>query len=325
MALQGKRISRRTLIGGAAALVLALSGCGLRLDRDPEVPALSTADEVRNTVARILARTEADGTDAEVVDTLAAAVGPEWAPPSELVTPTHTSGPDSYTYADGLHAAAEAIVTHFDDLDSMRAVLADVAVGAVLHLQQAGDDRAEALLETIRAVPADRPDTDAGASPSDGSATPAGEDEDADPQQQALTAFAEACYQGSYAYERTAVLVPADAPARQMMRTRITELDVAADLANERLADAGHPAAENRPAWQIDPDPASAGAETAGAAYEDALITRIQPLFGDDVQAPRLGLASLWQSASARAQLGQLQTLRFDITDPATATPTTEG
>ncbi len=323
MALQGKRISRRTFIGGAAALALALSGCGLRLDRDPEVPALSIADEVRNTVARILARTEADGTDAEVVDALAAAVGPEWAPPSELVTPTPTSGPDSYTYADGLHAAAEAIITRFDDLDSMRAVLADVAVGAVLHLQQAGDDRAEALLETIRAVPADRPEAaSAEASPTEGD-TPAGEE--ADPQRQALTAFAEACYQGSYAYERTAVLVPADAPARQMMRTRITELDVAADLANERLADAGHPAAENRPAWQIDPDPASAGAETAGAAYEDALITRIQPLFGDDVQAPRLGLASLWQSASARAQLGQLQTLRFDITDPATATPTTEG
>lgn len=322
---RGTGITRRTVIGGAAALLVTLAGCGLRLDRDPEVPELSTADEVRNTVARILARTEAEGADAEVVDALAAAVGPEWAPPTELITPTPTSGPDAYSGPDGLFAAAEAIVTQFDDLDSMHAVLADVAVGAVLHLQQSGDDRVDELLQTMSEVPADRPEADPSAGPGEDSEAPAEEDGEADPQQQALTTFAVACYQASYSYERAAALVGDDDPTRTVLTTRITELDVAADLANERLADRGFAAAENRPAWQVDPDPAEAGAQTAGAAYEDALVEALGPLFDPAVRAPRLGLASLWQTAATRAALGQPQALRFDIAASPSASPLMEG
>ncbi|MBR7503657.1 hypothetical protein KCW65_26605, partial [Mycobacterium tuberculosis] len=87
--------------GAAGAGLGLLSGCGLRLDTPPEIPTLDASQELRNRIARILAEASVTDGDPETagedLQKLRDAIGPVWAPPSELATePPPTEQPRSY-------------------------------------------------------------------------------------------------------------------------------------------------------------------------------------------------------------------------------------
>ncbi|WP_146000586.1 hypothetical protein [Brevibacterium ihuae] len=133
--------SRRAVLGlGVVGTSLVLSGCGLRLDVPPAVPEPDALDSLRNDVARILSATEPPAAGSAELDELRAAVGPVWAPPTELVTPTATPTPVSFDFADGTAAAVERFAEGLPAVVGERGELAPIGGsggirrGAVLGL-----------------------------------------------------------------------------------------------------------------------------------------------------------------------------------------------
>ncbi|GAA4284978.1 hypothetical protein GCM10022261_25090 [Brevibacterium daeguense] len=341
-------VGRRALLGlGLAGGLSILSACSLRLDLPPEVPQPSAADATRSELASILGSTRSSDAQTELLAELRAAVGPEWAPPTELVTPTATPSPSSYDYEDGLAAAAELVLDRLGSLVAAKsedfpgsglAALVDVAIGCTLALSRVDAGRAAALGDRF-AEPAGAsaaPSTPAAGSgdggPGAGGAVPdaedgTGPDRADDPEDPALgTALVEdfvlTCYQAAYGYERLAVFHESDSPYGAFARDRVTELDQAATLGNELLSTHSAASVSNRPAWAIEPEPVDAASalETA-RALEDQVAAAVLGLFSA-LAAEYLAVDQLWRSARARAEAGQPQTLRYQIHDLAAESPT---
>ncbi|GAA4395605.1 hypothetical protein [Brevibacterium pityocampae] len=352
--LPGLPRSRRAVLGlGLLGALGGLTACSLRLDVPPDVPTPAALDALRNDVARMLAATEAPtgGGDPADLDALRAAAGPEWAPPSELVTPTSSPTPESYGFADGLSAVTELVLDRLPEViggpagqaDSAGgrglAALVDIAVGAVLALAPADSERAAALGRRLAALPENAPDP---AGPGAGAAAPSGSadaedpepddggpepdgDPSATPAAPGLEGFVRACYQAAYGYERLAVLHDAEDAYGEFARARITRLDDAAIQGNELRETAGLAAVGNEPAWQLDPAPVDAeSALRTATAVEDLVAAAALGLF-ETPGAEYLGTAQLWMSADARARAGQRQLLRYRITDASTASPAAGG
>lgn len=333
--------SRRAVLGlGVVGTGLMLGGCGLRLDVPPAVPEPDALDSLRNDVARILSATEPPAAGSAELDELRAAVGPVWAPPTELVTPTATPTPVSFDFADGTAAAVERFAEGLpavvgDPADPAAAAdgrelaaLADVAVGCVLALGTADAGRAAELGGRLGALPAHAPDPagpDAGGGATAPPSTTGGDGDGAEPGALGLEAFIRACYQAAYGYERLAVFHDADSDYGAFARDRIGRLDDAAIQANELLETAGGSAVTNAPAWQVEPVPEDA--ETAlvtARALEDLVAGAVLGLF-DTPGAAFLAAAQLWFTGDARARTGERQLLRYAIRDAATASPNAEG
>lgn len=160
---------RRTVLTAAIGLLSAgIAGCGLRLDRDPQLPALSPVDVLRDAVARSLAAVQTDAsasaggdtrTDdgiADAIHVFAEAVGPPWEPPADLAEPAAPPNPDPSPMApiESLTDVARRIVLAARGLDTGSGptfvVLADVAVGALLRVDSVDTDAAGAIRADLR-------------------------------------------------------------------------------------------------------------------------------------------------------------------------------
>jgi hypothetical protein len=229
---------RRTVLAGALGLAAAaLTGCGIRLDRDPAMPELAADDLLRDAVARSLAAIEADTAPAAVGDavtTFIGAVGPPWNPPAGLDEPVAPPHPDpapldaTAGLADVARRVAEGLAGLGTTTSATAAVLLDVTAGALLHLDGLDADTAaevrSALAEglatavqaaeeaaqspTAEAAAGDRRTEDA--QPDDGDRAEGSATADSTPAAALITA----CYAAEYAYERAAVHLPDDDPAR---------------------------------------------------------------------------------------------------------------
>ena len=315
---------RRTVLAGALGLTAALlTGCGIRLDRDPALPELSPDDLLRDAVARALAAIDPEaGAGASepvraAVQAFAEAVGPPWNPPEDLaepVAPPHTDPPptDAATgLADVARLVAEATGTADGSGTStspVLAVLLDVTAGALLHLddldgEAAGQIRAD-LADSLAALleEADDEATSTSATPSD-EASPTGE---ASP----LEDLATACYAAEYAYERAAVHLTGEDPARSGASGRIARLQgIVAALGT--LAP-GVALPSDRPAWDLPEDPHDAA--TARSALQSAEDHLAAVLLDARCAVPPAAFA-VWldDSARARSRAQGSQDLRFEV------------
>lgn len=330
---------RRTVLTAAIGLLTAgVAGCGLRLDRDPQMPALSPVDVLRDAVARTLAATETDDGTAAAIRAFAEAVGPPWNPPAGLDEPVDAPNPDppATSPTDGLVDVAGRIVDASTSLgpgtDPTFAVLADVAVGALLHIDALDaeaaaairSDLADAMREVLdRDEPQDdaadgeepdeaRPDDEAppedGARPAgDGTTAPAGEGADGE---HPLAALITACYTGVYAYERAAVHLPDDDEARLSAHARIDRLHAMTATAAALEEDMTVPS--DRPAWElpVSPRDGSTARESLRIA-EDGLVAALADAQGS--VPPAVFLSWLDDSGRARRRAEGSQDLRLTV------------
>ena len=322
------QLTRRALLGvGAAGLAAAVTGCSIRLDRDPQLPAFTRADEVRNTVAQILAATTADGADAAVLNELSTAVGPVWTPPAELATaPPPTEPPREFREA--LSEIVTEVTQNFTDLTGpVTGTLLDVATGALLVLGTPSelDDARTKLAEPDPAPPA----------PANASPGAAGADGGAASQETAehpLAAYTLACYQGSYGYERLAVHTDKDSDFGIAARARVESLALTAEEIAVFLPQLlGQQAPTDQAAWQLQIDPVDeSSAHELAVLLEDSLAAALADVFRTAMdpsadwypdpqafgQARAFAASGLYATAVARARAGRQQTLRFTAAEP---------
>lgn len=317
-------VLRAVLAAGALGALAPLSGCGLRLDRDPELPELSPADVLRDRIARILAAVEiSDDTGLEVVATLSEALGAPWNPPDGLKTPAPTPSPaEAQPLADALDAcAAEALAAEEALTGELAGTLIDVVSGALIALSgldagRAQERRAElaaaadaALLSVVDASPS------ASADPTEEAAA---DSQPTDSPDDGLGALVTACRQGAYAYERAAVHHDPDSPVRAAARARIDALDSLAAVGDELLVASGRPSVADRPAWDLAVEPVDAAtALECSRTAEDALASAVLAALPD---IP--GIAALrWlaDSGFARAAADGRQLLRFSASGEETS------
>lgn len=318
----GRGPVRRTVLTAGLGLFAAVaSGCGLRLDRDPAMPELSPVDVLRDAVARSFAATTADGVAAEAIAVLSAAVGPPWDPPDGLAEPVAPPNPDPgpLTAAEGLADAARRVVDASPQLGRgtgpTGVVLADVAVGALLHLDAVDAEAAAAIRADIApamraaldAVEADAAGAAAATPPAPGaSADGRADGEDEHP----LVGLVTASHIAEYAYERAAVHLPEDSAARRGAHARLDGLSGVAAIA-PTLAD-GVTVPSNRPAWELDPRPEDAATALAALrAAEDALLAQVWRARGSIPPAVLLSWSD--DSARARERADGFQDLRFEV------------
>lgn len=294
------------------------AGCGIRLDRDPQMPDLSPADTLRDAVARTLAATMADDGPADAIDVFVEAVGPPWDPPDGLAEPVAPPNPDPapLSAADGLADAPRLFVDAAPVLgrgtDLTVVVLADVAAGALLHLddldpEAAGSIRGD-LADAVRTALDDALIGQAGAgAPVDPDGHPsAAEGDDAHP----LTALITASHIAEYVYERASVHLAADSPARQGSHSRIDGLSGIMAIAPTLADDVTVPSSP--PAWELGERPEDA--QTALAAIrgaEDALVEQLWS--ARSAVPPAVFLSWLDDSARARRRADGFQDLRFEV------------
>lgn len=319
-------LGRRTFLT-LSAVVAATSGCGLRVDRDPKLPTLSPTDTVRNTVARILTNTTADGDQANVRDDLLTAVGPVWSAPSELATAAPSPEP-ARSYKDALNQVVTTVTGAFPTLvGPTSAVLADVAVGAALVLERDFDEStvAQAFAEGHEGQGAQSSGNSSGNSAGNNGAenngAEAGAPEGATEPGAALGAFMTACFQGEYAYERLAVKTDAESGYGTFVRGRIDAIATASESARAFATELGVtdlPA--NKPAWQLPSSPDNP--QQLATEVERALCSTLADVFlvgepadaGAGGTAARIhvfGLSQLFSSARASVKAGTFELLRF--------------
>ncbi len=314
---------RRTVLAAALGLAaIGASGCGIRLDRDPSMPDLSPVDTLRDAVARTLAATSADDGPAEAIAAFTAAVGPPWNPPDGLAEPVAPPNPDPgpLSAADGLADAARRIVDAAPGLgrgtDLTGVVLADVAAGALLHLDgldaeaaaEIRGDLADAVRTALDEGVADDAATAAPVGP-EGDAT-ADDGEDAHP----LVALITASHIAEYAYERASAHLPTDSSARRESHARLDRLSAIMAIA-PTLAD-GVTVPSSPPAWELTarPEDAQTALETLRTA-EDALVDALWTARG--AIPPAVLLSWMDDSARARRRADGVQDLRFEVAQRA--------
>ncbi len=322
------------LLAATALLVAGTSGCGLRLDRDPRLPALSAADVLRDAVARTLAAAEPASEPAvrTGLEAFAAAVGPPWNPPGDLRTPAPAPNPDPSPLAP-LEALAEAvglIARTLPDLPSgaaaeasadgdrerraaardadALAVLADVAAGALLHVRRGDAAAAAALTAEIEDAAAEvLRSLDSGRSAAEDEEDRAGESTGEDSPAGVLAGLVTAARQAEYAYERAAVHLGTDSPARAGAAARIASAASLAAQAGILMLPLSPPA--DRAAWELgtrphDHDSALLVLQKAEDGIAAALLTARAQL------PPAALLHWLTDTAAARERAGGPQDLR---------------
>ncbi|MGO2863116.1 MAG: hypothetical protein ACTIC1_18300 [Brevibacterium sp.] len=308
-------LSRRSLLlfGASGVSLGLLSGCGLRLDSEPEVPTLDATEQLRNRIARILAATTpGDGdpeTAGEDLQKFRDAIGAEWAPPSELATePPPTEDPRSFIEA--AEVVSQSVFEASSQLDSaLIPVLSDVATGLSLTAGTKKPELIGAAEELIRQGRKDADDGDAqteSTESSDDGADAAGDDEDTD-KQNAYNAILNQARAAAYGYERLAVHFESKSAER---RGAIDRLDSLGSLSGEMLENLGEKNADpNASAWKLDPSPTDvASARELALNLEDALAAAILPW----LQTETAGILRLWESARARTIFADPQPLRYD-------------
>jgi hypothetical protein len=248
------------------------------------------------------------------VQAFAEAVGPPWNPPEDLaepVDPPHTDPPPTDAAA-GLADVARLVADAAGGSDAstspVLAVLLDVAAGALLHLddldgEAAGQIRAD-LADSLAALleEADDEAASTSATPSD-EASPTGE-------ASSLEDLATACYAAEYAYERAAVHLTGEDPARSGASGRIARLQgIVAALGT--LAP-GVALPSDRPAWDLPEDPHDAAtARSAMQSAEDHLAAVLLDARG--AVPPAAFAVWLDDSARARSRAQGPQDLRFEV------------
>ncbi|SMY11305.1 hypothetical protein BJEO58_00890 [Brevibacterium jeotgali] len=307
------------MLAAAFGLVTAgAAGCGIRLDRDPQMPDLSPVDTLRDAVARTLAATTADEGTADAISAFAAAVGPPWNPPEGLAEPVAPPNPDPapFAAAEGLADAARRFVAAAPALGRRTGltavVLADVAAGALLHLsdldpEAAGSIRGE-LADAVRtALDVGLTDQAGSGAPVDPGAHPSpAERDEAHP----LAALITASHIAEYVYERASVHLAADSPARRESHARIAGLRGIMAIAPTLADDVTVPS--SAPAWKLGERPddgPTALAAIRGA--EDALVERLWS--ARSAVPPAVFLSWLDDSARARRRADGFQDLRFEV------------
>lgn len=285
------------------------------------MPDLSPVDVLRDAVARTFAATTADGRAADAITVFSEAVGPPWDPPDGLAEPVAAPNPDPepLTAAEGLADAARRVVAASPRLGRgtgpTGVVLADVAAGALLHLEEldaeaAGAIRgalADAVRTALDAVAAGRT---ASASAGDGAASADERADDGGEGEHPLVGLITASHIAEYAYERAAVHLPGDSAARQGAHARLDDLSGIAAIA-PTLAP-GVPVPSSRPAWELDPRPDDAPTALAALrAAEDALLEQVWRARGS--LPPAVLLSWVDGSARARDRADGFQDLRFEV------------
>ncbi|WP_198393659.1 hypothetical protein [Brevibacterium yomogidense] len=327
---------RRTVLTAAIGLLAAgAAGCGLRLDRDPQMPALSPVDVLRDAVARILAATQTDDGTAAAIRAFAEAVGPPWNPPAHLDEPVEAPNPDppAASLTEGLVDLTERIVDASTSLgpgtDPTFAVLADVAVGSLLLLDSHDAEAAAAIRSDLAAAMREVLDgdgslvdgtegsgtgSDGADSGASGGAWPAGNvtvpEHEGDDVAHPLTALITACYTGVYAYERAAVHLPDDDEARRSAHTRIDRLHAMTATAATLEEDVAVPS--DRPAWELPVSPRDGStAREALRIAEDGLVAVLADAQGS--VPPAVFLSWLDDSGRARRRAEGSQDLRLTV------------
>lgn len=310
-------MGRRNFLALTAAVALT-SGCGIRVDSPPELPTLSPTDMVRNRVARILENTQATGEETSVRDRLSKAVGPVWAPPSELATESPSPEPQR-NFKDALTEIHSAITGDFTSLaGATSATLADVAVGAALVLLRDFKAEERKLTESFSPVVSPTPAPEQN-SEDDKADTRKDESEDEDGQKtDGLAEFISACHKSSYAYQRLAVFEDEKSPYGMFVRDRHDLLAHAAEEARSFATSVGvENLPANKPAWQLPSDPR----DTKKLAIEaENLLTATLPnvftfTHPQDPQTEKevhaFALRHLYESARATQKAGKFELLRF--------------
>ena len=309
-------VSRRSLLlfGASGASLSLLSACGLRLDTDPDVPNLDETNQLRNRIARILAATSAEDDDPETAGEdlakLRDAIGPVWAPPTEVATKPPPSE-ETRTYSAAAEVISTAVFEAIPTLGStLTPVLVDVATG--LALTAGAQDRAivaaaDALVRDSR-TPDDARTSDgpAGSDPSGESTQsdqPGTDDSTAPPMWNAILNQARAA---AYGYERLAVNF--DAKSRER-KDAVARLESLGSLAGEMLEKLGEKNTEPGAAsWNLDPAPTDAdSAKELALSLEDGIAAAILPWLQMDGRAT----LRLWESARARVVFTNPQLLRY--------------
>ena len=290
-------LSRRSLLlfGASGVSLGLLSGCGLRLDSEPEVPTLDATEQLRNRIARILAATApGDGdpeTAGEDLQKFRDAIGAEWAPPSELATePPPTE--DARSFIEAAEVVSQSVFETSSQLDSaLIPVLSDVATGLSLT---AGTKKPELIGTAEELIRQGRKDADDG------------DNEDTD-KQDACNAILNQARAAAYGYERLAVHFESKSAER---RGAIDRLDSLGSLSGEMLENLGEKNADpNASAWKLDPSPTdAASARELALNLEDALAAAILPW----LRTETAGILRLWESARARTIFADPQPLRYD-------------
>ncbi len=302
-------VSRRSvlIVGAAGAGLSLLSGCGLRIDAPPEVPELDASAELRNRIARILASTNvADGdpaTAGEDLQKFRDAIGPVWAPPTELATsPPPTE--QGRTYIQAAEAVSTAVFDALADLGSgLIPVLVDVATGCALTagtvdgaIRDGADGRLRDAFAAVDGDATPSPTAEAG----DAAGTPSA------PAAAEWNTILDQARAAAYGYERLAVRFDRQSPERAEAVARLESLG---SLAGEMLERLGKEDAQpDTPAWQLDPsptDPESAG--QLALNLEDAVAAALLPWLQTDPQAA----LRVWESARTRAVFAAPQALRY--------------
>ncbi|RBP67891.1 hypothetical protein DFO66_101112 [Brevibacterium sanguinis] len=319
-------VSRRTVLltGLAAASLGPLSACGLRWDTAPDVPDLDSSDELRNRIARILEHTAPGPDDPESatadLESLRTAVGPAWAPPTELATASPSAEPQR-TYREAAEVVSTAVFDAVAGLDSgLIPVLVDTATGFALT---AGADDPELIgtAEDLLMSRIEEAMSDAAASPGSAETDTAGPDSagpgsaeagPADPED--CAAILDAARAASYGYERLAVKFAEAAPERGAALARLETLGSLAGQMLEMLAAADADPAPDSPSWALDPVPTDEGsARELALGLEDGVAAALLPWLRVDP----LAAGRLWESARARSVFGAAQALRFTYADSA--------
>lgn len=241
-------------------------------------------------------------------DRLAQAVGPVWAPPTELATDSPSPEPRR-SFKDALTEVHSTITRDFLDLAGPTSgTLADVATGAALVLIREFDGNQKKLAKSFNPVVTPAP------APSKNASKKAKQDSET----QRLAGFITACDKASYAYQRIAVFIEADTPYGAFTRERHELLAQAAEQARTFATSAKVDSIpSNQVAWQLPSDPRKG--KKLAADVEEMVVATLPDVFAftypNNPQLERevhaLALRHLFESAHASSKAGRFELLRF--------------
>lgn len=324
-------VSRRGLLTvGVGGLSLGLlTACGLRLDQDPEIPALDATQQLRNRLARILDSTSPGAGDPETagenLSDFVSAIGPEWNPPTEFATEAPPTEEDR-TFVHAAEVASRAVFEASASLGSdLIPVLADVATGLALV---AGTKKPEIITTADELIRAGREEIDQGRGGGDDATASPGATGGADaddgtndsgsqvPKGRAemFNAILNQSRAAAYGFERLAVNFDSKSRERKSALARLESLGALSGEMLERLGEgAADPAAS---AWKLDPIPTDAdSAKELALSLEDGIASALLPWLAADASA----ILRFWESARTRMVFAAPQPLRFTYDEPGQA------
>ncbi len=323
-------VSRRGLLtAGVGGLSLGLlTACGLRLDQDPEIPTLDATQQLRNRLARIFGSASPGTGDPETAGedlaAFAAAIGPEWNPPTEFATEAPPTE-DERTFVQAAEVASRAVFEASASLGSgLIPVLADVATGLALV---AGAKKPEIITTADELIRAGREELDGSDRGAESTASPSAtgkadadagandsESEETAGQADMYNAILNQSRAAAYGYERLAVNFDSKSRDRTAALARLESLGALSGEMLERLGE--HTADPAASAWKLDPTPTDASsAKDLALSLEDGIASALLPWLEADASA----ILRLWESARTRMAFADPQPLRFTYDEPGQA------